>query len=579
MEYNLNFPANKKQIVDILERLCGLGKTRGTLQLLAKMKAGGDKQFTVIASPTLVLSEQSYNNFYDELCKLMPVTEVHNHLRIIDKDHVPHVGTALDDLYTEVVKDKLFTGVVFITHDSLFNENTTLLLRDARVVIDECPTSAISMVTLPVDNKHIKQVLKYCDRVEFTYGKDNYGHTQKCEKVTLKQDTATTFEVATIIRNYDEGHNRLVSEEYIDLMRFLQCDYSITYYTTGTTHLFQAINSKGIRNVLHNSKYLTVLGANIRDSLFGILAEERYGYTLNQITDFNGVKADAKHEHSVKVIQYLADGHNISNSLKDQRVCDALVGRTEEHTVRDDMYIQAVKELGSDFVFCVNNEDGKKLSRPVAKQYNEYKEKLRDEKKYIHEISTHVHGRNDFNHLHKVAIVAVANLSNEEISLLKAAAFDLGVSADRLIYCALVDRYLDPAYQVALRCSLRNAYDPMTSVECVLFVGDSRVTEYLHPRFSGSFEVADRHKYKRVSDEAKDFEKETRYKTVCTVLLEAQLQAGKPRTNRLTMPQILENTGISKRTFDRMKVEFADDLIARGLWKPNRKRQLPKDKK
>ncbi|ODZ29300.1 hypothetical protein BBM38_23700 [Vibrio parahaemolyticus] len=577
IEINLSEPANKTQIAKVLEMLCGLGKTSEMLRALATLKAkGGDKTMTIIASPTIRLSEQSHSNYLDELAKHKFGIYQTIQARRIDTSSVISVRDSLHLLYEEF-KLGMFNGVVFITHDSLFNEDNALLLRNGRVIVDECPTSSVSLTSMKVSNHHIKQVLKFCNCKEVIYHTTKRGEKEKCVKVTLKDDSVTLFKVDGILKEHESGNDNYVSEEYISLLKCLRNDYSVTYYSGGNSHLFQAINARGVRHVLHHSKELIILGANIRDSLFGLLAEHKFNYSFQYIDEINGIRADTKHEHPVKVVQYLGNGEGeiISRELKNMRVCDALANCKSEKSVRDDLILSTLKLFGSDFILCLNNDDLKFLSDETRAIYENAKIEAIKSEKRIHEVSTQVHGINSMRHIRKVAVMAAANLSNDEIKLLRAASVDLGIPAERLIYCAFLERYLEPVYQAILRSHLRNKFDPSNIMECVVFVPDGRVTEYLRGKFSGEFEVLDMYQYNRNSAIKLSTAKDARYSKVCAVLMDIQFNKSKPKGERLKLGEILAHHGIAKSTFERYKKEFAAQLTERGLWKPRNKPNLP----
>ncbi|HGY9608159.1 hypothetical protein [Vibrio harveyi] len=555
-EMNLNEPSTYGSVA-VYEALCGFGKTSEYLKYELE-KQLEERRLTLMAQPTLLLSSQSYLNYTRLLVEAIPNANVAEYALLIDSSIHKNVQTELERIRKLHVEGK-FTGVVFLTHSSLFNDAMATMLRASHVVVDETPSSAINLLRLNVSAIHINQIRELCDFEAVTYSDDN-GHTETVERVTLKDDIQTRFDVDAIIENHESQFDEYASEKYIKLLKFLRSNYSVTYCANSLNHTFQAINTKGIHHILHNSKSLVILGANVKQSLFGVLAEHQFKASFDYFTSLNGVALDGKHEHPVKITSYLHKGI-MTKKLKGSPVCVGLADREETHTVRDDMVTKILDQFGSDpFLLCMNSYDMDELSEPIRKRLQ-----TGIDSGQIQVCSTQVHGRNEFKELTKVAVIATANLNKHEIALLRAASVDLGIEAKHLLDAALIERSLEAIYQVILRIYLRNKYDPSNPTICEVFVTDPRMSQYLASRCSGEVINSGECGYVKALDAKRDADKEKRFETVCNILHDKNAQKGKPRAEKMTIVQILEKYGISKRTFANYKAEFAFELARAGL--------------
>ncbi|MFZ3462592.1 hypothetical protein [Vibrio harveyi] len=536
----------------------GSGKSDKAMKAIGLAYRQNQKQFTLWASLTNELSEQSYEKF-----RLMfpdvPCVRIDSSTIKGDEFDEDRVYDALIQIGQKAARGD-FDGIVFTSHASVLAAHKGVL-KLARVIVDEIPTSAVDLITLTQLDKTYQKTLEY---VQFEPCPDN----PKFQKVSLKEDEETLCKVHNLVNNAKEGvrtgkktyRDNTYSKDFISLLDHLLKGYKIVYYTIRqedadseekrTVHVFQAIVYEPAQKLVSNADSLIILGSNIKESMFGIMVQsDHIGAEIKESSTIMQIELPRYHMHrNVRIVPYLTEG-NISATLKEKHISEALEERqTEYGTIADDMQIFANRILGSDYLLFKNNDDKEYYSNYV-KDYG------------VIVKSTQSHGQNQYRHINKAAYIAAANPAPDELKLLGVASRDLEIGSNSMTQAVITERYLDACFQCIGRTAIRNHND--LDVPCVFVVPDMRAADYLAERIPNAFiDVNQGYKRKKTINKEviakRNAAAEKRKQVLISILMDKKAKVGK-------MAEILKKHSISQPTFARYRKEFKNDADIQEL--------------
>ncbi|PMN64316.1 hypothetical protein BCT27_10145 [Enterovibrio norvegicus] len=473
-----------------------------------------------------------------------------------------------DDFESDRIQDELtrvhkqtvlgeFNGVVFLSHASLLQTNKHIL-NFGRVVVDEIPSSAVQLLTLTQTEQTYKHLFQY---VQFEPCPKN----PKFQKVRLKDDEETQADAIKLVENSVTGikakgkrrRDNTFSKEFIQLLKYMLDGFEIIYYTTVADpdsesagqilHVFQAIVYHPAKHLIESTKDLIILGSNIKDSMFGLVAETVIGAEIFETNVIYGKELTRHHMHTnVRIVPYLTK-RNFSKTLKNSMVNTSLVDReTEYKTVVEDIQDFAHQVLGRDYLLFKNEDD---------KEYYNY------ESLNVVVRGLHSHGINGYEHITKAAFVGSANPAPDELKLLGVASHELGIGSKTMSKAVLTERYLDPCFQDIGRTAIRN-HDELET-PCTFVVPDMRAALYLKERIPNA--VIDTslgyERIKQTSPEVqakRDLAAEAKKQVLISFLLDKRAKVG-------NLKQLCEKHGISKSSYERYRKDFKHDPVVKPL--------------
>lgn len=557
--------AHLERTVNFISARCGGGKTQATLKELVNFTG-----FTIWASPTKELSAQSlrdYKSFGG------------NNAYRLDSDVTKNLTDEIEKLFNSAMDEEEqgseLNKVVFITHCTLLNPLYAPLLGLANVIVDEIPTKAVEPLINVHHSNTVDEIIKYCEVSMDKIGTSNYTF------IKLKDDEQIKEEVNNIVKAHTTRDLELVSNAYsketIKILNVLLNNYDIAYCSSTTragklVHRFTSVLRAGADMLIANTYRLTILGANIKGSLFGKVIDLHPRVKLVETNTVGSTVLETKHKQPIRIIPYLTQGI-WTGELKDKKVKDALKGRVEEITITEDIQKFGLNVFGSDFLLARNKKDCIAFDPEFQSMNN------------IELVTSQVHGMNKFTHFDKAMVMFACNPSKPEIELLKvfAETYDNQISSTELTDSVTTERYLESAYQALARIGFRLPVDQTLGRGFTVIVPDMRCAKYVAERFENpiidtslGYEVkkSDYHakqaQTKVVNDSNKAQDKaqgkvdkaqkkyDDAYILCKIILLDKKLTC-------LSMPEIWAKNGTNKAKFERAKKICRDRLINEGL--------------
>lgn len=378
----------------------------------------------IIASPSRILSEQSYSKF-----KRMGGRAV-----IIDSSQKLSLKTVSASL-TKAVCDKI--PVVFITHAGLSNIEDTRIFRDYSLYIDEVPSL--------VDFK------------EFSLKSNLSVITQFCEPIKEKSKDMQVLklldsEVDAIKEKMKDGYD---GADMIDETMY---------------ELYEAILDPRIHVMVKHTQGDIANGTKI----FFLNDTKKRGWE-----DFKKVTIACSNLFETYTGKYLIHYHNcefVPSPLKKRLRFHEYknTDRVKIH-VMTDLYKWSRYKSNNNNAFrrmvdYVNEKCGDNFIYTVNKAREAYVEGSGEK------IPYGAQGLNNYIHHSNVAVLFSFNPRSWEVEILQgmANAFDLPIN--EFVDARHVSDYLEPAFQLCLRCNLR---DNESKKEINLFVPDMVLAEYI----------------------------------------------------------------------------------------------------
>lgn len=519
-----------QQVINVITSRCGGGKTQIVIDHLQS------DVLTIFASKTVRLSMQSYED-----CKKRGVN-----CKRIDESSVGK-GKVLSTV-TDLVERYNYTGVLFITHATLANLPNSVLNK-AVVIVDEIPQDLAKCLCLSVLDRNAPAIFNTW------FNKLPCPH-MNYQLVELKEEyRAEALSLANAIR---KGVETSYSSIVADILEFLINKTHAVLYTTVTTtkkhgvkHLFQAVQYSPLERVAANATSLTILAANIKDSLFGFIAEQVLDYSLIKVN----AGLETKHKNKVTIIPFLKSG-KWSATLKNKPVCEALneASKTSNLTVCQEIQLFSERLLKEDFLLFKNENDDVCINTSK-----------------VDVLSTQVHGINSYRHINKASFIGSLNIDPFETKLLRMFAIDNDIELN-LVDMVTTGRCYESAYQCLARTGIRNQYVKGDATEYTFIVPDMKYAKYIESWFeAGCVTIDTSHSFTvakpKVSQEAlakKEDRGLTRLQLAVAILTDKKNKVGK-------MSDILKSHGVSNVTFCAYKKEFESELTVMGLLKPKKK--------
>ncbi len=526
------------QILHVGSR-CGAGKSRETTKelvdhLLGKPSIG---ETYILASKTNDLTTQNYE-FVHQL--------VQNHLtgkplQLQRVDSVKNKGTVVRD-FGELLATE-FKGLIFISHSTLALIPADRL-KGCRVVVDEVPQELAGCLMVKHDatdqgypwDKYLMNVASPHSgymRVRIDPSADEDDIRRYIDGIRQKKDNTTTYNVA-------------------DLLEFLLADYEVAYTTTtnsdgSLTRLYQAIRYHRLKDLANHIDFLAILSVQLKDSLFGYIAEHHLGLPIVEKDINERVTLVQKHKNRVRIIPFLKEGR-WSTTLRMKAANTALIRNGQPVNSKLPVRLFAQEFAGeligkNNFMITLNQDD--KLIEAL-------------ERPGVVPTSTAVHGMNHLAYLDHAVYLASTNPTPFDNKALRMFAKDNGLDDVELLRAVMVERCYENAYQCVARTSIRNEkHDP--DKEHIIVVPDLNYAVYLAGWFEDGYATIDtQYSFTTEYAEDKKVREENRRNIVTHILVEQSLKKEK-------LKDLLIKSGISRSTFRRYKKEFFTELVQLGL--------------
>lgn len=523
-----------------LSSRCGGGKSYKSIQYLYELlEVAYPTQPTVVfASKTNDLNQQNHDVLLDILKSVDQFSTYRIESTRID-------SSKYKGRVTQKVSEALqagFQGVIFTSH-AVLNHVDPKLLSNVVMFIDEIPQSLIKTLSI-------------------TYEAEDSGDTWETNiltqpsrypgyEVVSLQPNADHKALWRVIHNIRTDRDNTRTKEVADLLEFLLEDYDTMYVTTykqrRSYRCYQAINWQRLKLISEQVDSLTILSAQLKDSLFGFIA--RHCIKLNIIDGWfdPSVTLESKHRNKTKIIPFIKEG-KWSSSLKYRSAHETLMldGTPVEKEQSVVEYAQSIAMILMDnrqFIMAYNRKDT--LAPLLENFFNVSKIKV---------ITTAVHGINgldDFDH----AVYLASNRPNPfELKHLKMFALDHGATAQEIEQAIMIERCYENAYQCIARTSIRLS-DPDLEKEHVFVVPDMHYANYLLRWFGkDTAYIDDTFSYTLKEDDSKLIKK----KIVISILTRYQQGDG-------NIKDFIEQSPISEATFKRYKKKHHAELKEMGL--------------
>lgn len=378
----------------------------------------------IIASPSRILSEQSYSKF-----KRMGGRAV-----IIDSSQRLSLKTVSASL-TKVVKEEV--PVIFITHAGLSNIESTSLFRDYSLYIDEVP-NLVDFKEFPLKS-NLSIVTKFCEPIE---------EKSKDPQVLKLLDS----EVDSIKEKMKDGYdgNDMIDDVLYELYEALLDPriYVMVKHTQGDiangSKVFFLNDTK--KRGWEDFKKVTIACSNLFETFTGKFLThyhqcEFVPSELEKRLRFKHYKNTNRVKIHVMTDLYKWSRYKSNNNNAFQRMVDYVTGL-----------------CGDNFIYTVN------------KARESYMDGLGEK------IPYGAQGLNKYVHYSNVAVLFSFNPRCWEVEVLQGLAKVCGLSVNEFVDARHFSDYLEPAFQLCLRCNLR---DNESEKEVNLFVPDLILAEYL----------------------------------------------------------------------------------------------------
>ncbi|WP_404299104.1 hypothetical protein [Halomonas sp.] len=533
-----------KEILHVSSR-CGGGKSRETIRELVDHIKGKQpcEETYLFASKTNELTGQNLKMFVE-------FTQQQTGLTIPVKriDSETHKGSVIRDLSELLITG--FNGVIFISHSTLATIQPSLL-KNTRVVIDEVPQELAGCLTVRHAAKdHGYPWEKYL--INTASNHDGYMRTRL-------NPNADEDDIRRYISNLRGGIDNVTTTNVADLLEFLLADYEVVYTTTtnsdGTLNcLYQAIHYHRLHELSRNVDFLAILSAQLKDTLFGFVAEKHLKLKIvnKPINSSSAANLPMRHKNKVRIIPFLQKGRwSTTLKMKTANECLYKNGQPVTSPIPVWMLAQEMTEfiLGKeDFLITLNT-----------------KEKLLDslDRDGVERTSLAVHGMNSYRKLHHAAYLASSNPTPFDIKALLMFAKDHGLDGQELIDTVIAERCHEAAYQCVARTSIRNhKHDP--NKEHIIIVPDMQYANYVAKWFeNGCAKIDTQFSYTTLYEEAQKAAEESRRMIIIHIISEKMKRKEK-------LKSIIDKSGISRSTYKRYKEEFRAELENLGLIPPKR---------
>lgn len=534
---------NRKGVTTVIQEIlhvssrCGGGKSTNTLKELHQYLVGKlPAQETVIfASPTNKLSNQNHFEF-SSLSKASSVS-----IAAVKVDSDERKGQVVKEV-SDLLKSS-FEGVIFTSHMAVSLVDP-VLLKGVRLFFDEIPKDIVKTLTVRHEAKD------YGDAWQsyITDAPSPYKGYQKAVLIPGVRD-----EVERYIKNIRTEKDNTKTVKVAELLEFLLADYEVMYTTTVTKKrsftYYQAMEWQKLERISQNVGSMAILSAQLKDSLFGFVAQKRLGLRVVEADITSKLRLEGKHRNKVRIIPFLATDR-WSSSLKGKPANEVLLKDDQEVSSTETVTIFAQKFAESlmgdrGFTITLNRKDT--LIGSLKRDG-------------VVEMPTSVHGMNQFRKIDHAVYLASNRPTSFEVRHLQMFASDHGLSREDIVSAVVTERCHETAYQCVARTSIRNP-KPDHDKEHLIVVPDMEYANYIASWFEEGFAIIDtQHSFTtlRIGDQQKAAD--LRKQVVINILLAKQRSQGK-------LMNLIKQAGISDSTYKRYKKEFHDELVQLGYLK------------
>lgn len=383
-----------------------------------------NREMAVIASPSRILSEQSYSKF-----KRMGGRAV-----IIDSSHSLALKTVSATL-TKMVKDKV--QVIFITHAGLSNIENSKIFQDYSLYIDEVPT-LVDFKEFPLKS-NLSVVTKYCEPINEKTKELQVLRLIDSERETIENKMRDAFDGNDMIDNaLRELYEALIDERIHVMVKHTNGDIS-----NGSKVFF--LNDTKKRG-WEDFRKVTIACSNLHDTYTGKFLTyyhncEFVESDLKSRLNFT----EYKNTDRVKI-------HVLTDLYKWSRY------KSNNNNAFEKMIDYVTSTCGDNFIYTVN------------KAREAYTDGIGEK------IPYGAQGLNKYIHHTNVAVLFSFNPQKWEVEILQGMANACDLPINEFVNARHVSDYLEPAFQLCLRCNLR---DNESRKEINLFVPDMILAEYI----------------------------------------------------------------------------------------------------
>ena len=405
--------------IETLIALPAAGKTDAILSHVLETK-----EKAVIASPSRVLSEQSYNKFM----------RLGGRAVLIDSTRLRSLKTVAASIM-QTVKDGV--DVIFITHNALSSLDRSTLFNDYALYIDEVP-QLVEFKEFALKS-NLDLISKHCEPIP--------DEGEGLHELVLKPS-----EKAAIKQKIDDGKDGLdyIDESLRDLYEALlerkihvMVKHNNGHRKNGSRIIFLNDNK---HQVWEDFNKITIACANLTDSYNGKYLKHYAGCEfVDSSLKSRLYFTEYKNTERVNIIM-MTDSDRWSRN------------QSNMNNTFDRMVDMVIDECDNNFIYTVNKDReyytrGKGIRLPYGS-----------------------HGLNSYIHHTNVAVLYSFNPQRWEIDILKGLANSCGLPLDTFVNARHVTDYLDPAFQLCLRSNLR---DNESTKEVNLYVPDWPLAEYI----------------------------------------------------------------------------------------------------
>jgi len=409
--------------IETLIAMPAAGKTDAILSHVLETK-----EKAVIASPTRVLSEQSYNKFM----------KMGGRAVLIDSTRSKNLNSVQASIVKSLRDD---ADVLFITHNALAAMERSKLFNEYNLYIDEVP----QMVKFEecALKSNLDLILQHC-------------HQIRDEDNTLQELIVKPSEKPYIKQKIEDGREGLddidkalstLYKALLDSKIRVMVKHNNGHRKNGSRIIFLNDNN---HHVWQDFKKVTIACADLENSYSGKYLKHYAGCEFVE-SDLKSRLYFTEYKNTARVnIILMTDSDRWSRN------------QSNTNGTFERMVDMVIDECGDNFIYTVNKDReyatrGKGIRLPYGS-----------------------HGLNSYIHHTNVAVLYSYNAQPWEIDILRGLAHSCNLPANDFVNARHITDYLDPAFQLCLRSNLR---DNESTKEVNLYVPDWPLAEYIKQYF------------------------------------------------------------------------------------------------
>ncbi|MGQ7288677.1 hypothetical protein ACUN7Z_14130 [Vreelandella venusta] len=521
-----------QEILHVSSR-CGGGKSRETIKELVRTL---EKQQPVtdtylFASKTLELTKQNYENILKTI-NAFP----HASIPVKRVDSTTSAGSVMQAL-TDLLASE-FKGIIMVTHSTLANLPAKSL-RQVRLVVDEVPQELAGCLMVKHDVKdqgHSWE--KFLSYTATPDGKDTI--------VTLATSVDAN-DVQRRINDIRQGRDNTTTSNVADLLECLLVDDEPVFTSKvkadkTVERVYQCVHYHRLKKVMGNVSFVAILSAQLKETLFGFIAEKHLGLTIKENDINENTQLQKKHKNRVFITPFLKEGE-WSAALRKKPANEGLFknGKPVNSTLSVATYAQHFAEsiFGSHKFLITLNQKEKMLESLEAKG--------------TPRTSTAVHGMNNYSHLHHAAYLAATNPTPFDVRIFRKFAKARGLCPEELLQAIKVERCHEAAYQCIARISIRNEHHNPDQIHRII-VPDSDYADYLERWFEdGCIKILDSYSFVTKAKHEQAIAKEQRLHKLVRILRGYHKKQG-------NLAQLRAAEGLKPGAYYKQLAEFDEEL-------------------